>query len=139
MTTPTPGAEQSVADKEAWPYGRGSAESPAVTNVSLVIGRALGTVVVTVHGALDLAGCKPLEGVLTDLIEGQGNLAVAVDLGRATVEPEAVVVFVTAAHRARRHRARFILKEPPTHTREALESGGAAELVEILPRRASGR
>jgi anti-anti-sigma factor len=103
-----------------------------------VVGRGLGTVVVTVEGELDLAGCQLLESVLTDLIEGQGNLTVAVDLSKAIVEPEALMVFVDAAHQARRVGTKFVLKEPPTETHEALRSGGFDDLVEVLPRRALG-
>jgi len=108
-------------------------------NLSLVVGRGLGTVVVTVKGELDLAGCELLQGVLTDLIEGQGNLTVAVDLGRAMVEPEAVMVFIDAARQAHRRGTKFILKEPPTDTHQALQSGGFDELVEVLPRRGPRR
>ena len=79
-----------------------------------------------------------LEGLLTDLIDGQGNLAVAVDLGRATVEPAAQPVLIDAARRARRHCARFILKEPSDATREALRSVGLGYAVEVQPRRAAG-
>ena len=104
-------------------------------NLSVAIGRGQGSVVVTVEGELDLAGCRMLQGVLTDLIEGQGNLTVAVDLGNAIVEPVALVVFIEAARQARRLGTKFILKEPPTETHEALESEGFAEQIEMLPRR----
>ncbi|MGI8776293.1 MAG: STAS domain-containing protein [Acidimicrobiales bacterium] len=50
------------------------------TPFSMAIGRALGTVVVTAHGDLDDAGAANLERVLDDLIDGQGNLHVVVDL-----------------------------------------------------------
>lgn len=94
--------------------------------------------VVTVEGELNLAGCQLLENVLTDLIEGQGNLTVAVDLGKAIVEPDALMVFIDAARQARRLGTKFVLQEAPTDTHEALRSGGFADLVEVLPRRASG-
>lgn len=122
---------------DAWP-GRVCGAGPSLPNLSLVVGRALGTVVVTVDGELDLAGCELLQGVLTDLIEGQGNVAVAVDLGRASIEPEALMVFIEAARRARRRGTRFIVKEPPTDAHEMLQSGEFADLVEVHPRRSSG-
>ncbi len=62
---------------------------------TLVIGRALGTVVVTVRGELDAAAIARLERVLTDLIEGQGNLTVAVDLSRVLAARRAVEAFVS--------------------------------------------
>lgn len=101
---------------------------------SLLVGRTSGTVVVTVDGELNVAGCDALEGVLTDLIEGQGNLTVEVDLGAAIVEPEALLVFITAARRARRHGAKFILKEPPAHAHEALASADLDDILKIVPR-----
>ena len=114
---------------------RGGRGTPAV---SLVVGRALGTVVVTVDGALNLDSSELLARVLTDLIEGQGNLAVAVDLGKAIVDPEAVTVFAEAATRASKRGTRFILEKPPVETREALQAGGYGDLVEVLPRPEAG-
>lgn len=108
-------------------------------NLSVVVGRGLGTVVVTVEGEVTLASCQLLEGVLTDLIEGQGNLTVAVDLGKAIVEPEALMVFIQAARQARRRGTRFILREPPAEAHEALRSGAFEDPMEVVPRRASHR
>ncbi|MDQ6614497.1 MAG: hypothetical protein M3083_07070 [Actinomycetota bacterium] len=112
----------------------GAARLPA-GRLSVVVGRALGAVVVTVRGQLDLGGCELIESILTDLIEGQGNQTVAVDLGKAVVDPEAHRVFVAAARQAHHHGARFVLKEPPTETHNALQLGGSPDLMEILPRR----
>jgi hypothetical protein len=96
-------------------------------------------VVVTVHGEIEPLGCELLEGVLmTDLIDGQGNLLVAVDLAQAVVEPEAMAVFTAAAQRARRRGTKFALDEPPTGTRTALRSAGLADFVEVRTGRASG-
>lgn len=92
--------------------------------------------VVTVEGDLDRAGYPLLEGVLTDLIEGQGNLTVAVDLGKATVDPVAMVVFIEAARQARRLGTKLILRELPIETHDALEREGYGEQIEVLPRRA---
>jgi anti-anti-sigma regulatory factor len=111
---------------------------PDAPNLSLVVGRALGTVVVTVDGDLDLEGCGLLTRLLHDLIDGQGNLAVAVDLGRAEAEADAAPVLVDAARRARLHGTRFIVKEPPAATEQALEASGHGDLVEVLSRRAGG-
>lgn len=98
----------------------------------------MGTVVVTVDGALTLEGSQLLSRLLSDLIEGQGNLAVAVDLGRAIVDPEAVKVFVEAAKRASKQGTKFILEKPPMETCEALHAGGHGDLVEVLPRHEAG-
>jgi anti-anti-sigma factor len=69
----------------------------------IVIGRRLGTVVVTVHGELDVARAAQLGTILVDLIDGQGNLSLVVDLHDATTsDPDTLSVFVDAAERAQR-------------------------------------
>ncbi len=64
-------------------------------------------------------GSELLARVLTDLIEGQGNLAVAVDLGEAIVDP--------ASERG----SRYILEKPPIETHEALRARGYGDLVDV--------
>lgn len=130
-------ADQPRSVPEAWP-GASGGRGPLTPNLSLVVGRALGTVVVTVDGELNLESCQLLESLLSDLIEGQGNLAVAVDLTRATIEPEAVSLFVEAARRAGRHGTKLVLKALPADAHDALRSGGLSDLVEILPGRERG-
>jgi len=103
-----------------------------------VVGRALGTVVVTVDGALNLESSELLARVLSDLIEGQGNLAVAVDVGKAIVDVEVVTVFAEAAKRASERGAKFILEKPSIETHEALEARGYGDLVEVRPRPEAG-
>lgn len=125
---------RSVAD--AWP-GPAAGRGPFTPNLSLVVGRALGTVVVTIDGQLNLESSQLLESLLTDLIEGQGNLAVAVDLARATIEPEALSLFVEAARRAGLHGTKLVLKALPDDAHDALRSVGLSELVEVLPGRGS--
>jgi anti-anti-sigma regulatory factor len=93
-------------------------------SASLVVGRALGTVVVTVDGALDGAGSRRLGQLLIDLIDGQGNTAVAVDLGKATVGPAAVAVFLDAGRRADRHGTTFVLQAPAPEAHRTLRSVG---------------
>ena len=114
------------------------APGSGLDNSSVLVRRALGAVVVTVDGELDATGCNTLEEVLTDLIDGQGNVTVAVDLGSAILEPEALIVFITAARRARRHGGRFILKDPSAEAKAALKSAASADWGEVLPRQASG-
>lgn len=133
----SPNGRRSGSHEGVWPLSMGYAV-PGSANLSLVVGRGLGTVVVTVDGELDVPGCERLRGVLSDLIEGQGNRAVAVDLTKAIVEPNALDVFIEAAHQSRRQGTKFILNEPPTDTQEALHSAGFDNLIDILPRRPSG-
>ena len=117
-----------------------AATAPLVLgDLTVAVGRALGTVVVTVDGELDDPGSRLLDRLLIDLIEGQGNLTVAVDLGKATVATDAHAVLIAAARRARGRGAKFIVKEPPLDAHQALQSSGMGELLEIQPRRAFPR
>lgn len=118
--------------RQPLPMVGGAATTP---ELSLAVGRSSGTVLITLEGALNVEGSKLLAQLLSDLIEGQGNLAVAVDLEKATVEPAVVTVFVEAAQRARNRGTRFILENPPIDTHEALKAGGLADVIEIFPRR----
>jgi anti-anti-sigma regulatory factor len=128
MTLPTPQKPGRRPDRPA-------ATRPLVLgNLSLAVGRAMGTVVVTVKGTVGEEGRQLLEGVLTDLIEGQGNLKVAVDLGKATVDPAAVILLGAAAARARGRGGRFIVKGPPAEIQAALQASGLDRLMEVLPR-----
>lgn len=97
---------------------------------SIVVGRYLGTVVVTVHGELDLTRAGHLGNILADLIDGQGNLSIVVDLQDATAtDADSLSVFTEAAERARRRGTTMRLNEPPVPLYEALELRGLAEFV----------
>jgi anti-anti-sigma factor len=96
----------------------------------IVIGRALGTVVVTVHGDLDPPAAEQLGTVLADLIDGQGNMAVVVDLHDArAADARCLSVFTGAAERATRRRGSLTLSEPPEILYEALILAGLGALV----------
>lgn len=100
-----------------------SITGPETGNLSVVVSREVGAVVVTVEGRLDVAGCAVLEALLTDLIDGQGNITVVIDLGRTIIEQEALVVLDEAARRARGHGAKLSLRTPWPHTQEAQLAG----------------
>jgi len=78
----------------------------------VVVGRTLGIVTVTVIGELSLAGGGLLEDVFTDLIGGQGNLTVHVDLEGAIVKPEALLLLRDATRRYQRQGATLVLRAP---------------------------
>lgn len=97
------------------------------------IGRSSDAVVVTLHGGLDRSNVAPLERILRDLIDDQGNLQVVVDLrDLSAVDPAAIQVFLAASRWARRHRATFRLYRPPARVTEALMGPGLAEELEIV-------
>lgn len=82
-----------VGDTEAHRRARGPAGS-------LVVGRYMGTVIVTLHGELHLRASVYLAGVLRDLIDGQGNLAVVVDLADVDgIDRSGLDVLASAADR----------------------------------------
>lgn len=112
------------------PVVGGGTESVCSDHFSIAIGRALGTVVVTVHGDLDELGARHLGSVLADLIDGQGNLAVVVDL-QDTVASENgdLSVFATAAAHARRHGGVLSLSDPPDALYRALALVGLDRFV----------
>ena len=84
----------------------------------------------TTHGDLDVAGARPLGSVLADIIDGQGNLAVVVDLHDATaIDASGLTVFATAAALASRRGASLTLSNPPDVLHQALALQGLGGLV----------
>lgn len=105
----------------------------AAATRGIVIGRYRGTVVVTVRGDLDLARAAYLGPVLTDLIDGQGNLSLIVDLHDATAtDAEHLLVFRDAAEQARRRGGAMTISEPPPALHDALRQWGLHHLVRDL-------
>lgn len=96
----------------------------------MVVGRYQATVVVTVHGELDRTRAAQLGHVLADLIDGQGNLSLVVDLHDATAaDTKALSVFADAAERARAHGGAIRLSRPPPLLHRALRDAGLGQLV----------
>lgn len=109
-------------------HGPERRETP--TEFSIVIGRFLGTVVVTVKGTLDTLAATRLAATLHDLIEGQGNLAIAVDLkGLCHLAPSGLQVLSTAASGLERRGGCFSLSEPPDPLLRALDVAGLTRLI----------
>jgi anti-anti-sigma factor len=99
----------------------------------IVIGRYQATVVVTVHGELDHPRAAHLGHVLADLIDGQGNLSLLVDLHDANAaDARHLAVFAVAAERVLRHGGSIALSKSPDALREALRQNGLGHLVEAV-------
>lgn len=80
---------------------------------SFAIARQPRGVVVTVRGHLGLADATRLGAVLADLIDGQGNATVGVDLGGLTgLDPAGLGVFAVAAKLAEHHGGELTLTPP---------------------------
>ncbi len=100
---------------------------PTPGDYSFHIARELGAVVVTVRGYLDLARSIRLGVVLGDLIDGQGNLTVGVDLRDvASFDPAGLGVFAVAAKLAGHHGGELTLTPSSGHSSRPLEATGAA-------------
>jgi anti-anti-sigma factor len=107
--------------------------APARPRSGIVIGRYQATVVVTVHGELDRARAAHLGLILADLIDGQGNLSLLVDLHHATAaDASPVSVFADADERARRRGGSIALSKPPALLLDALHRRGLGHLVDAV-------
>jgi len=100
------------------------------------VGRALGAVVVTVQGDLTAANSSALGDNLRDLIEGQGNMFLVVDLRSATVADVRSVDVLVAARRSLEDRGgRFLLSGPQPEATPILDAAGLVDIVEVHPQR----
>lgn len=101
---------------------------------SFRISRDSGAVVVTVQGKLDLAGSTRLGAVIADLVDGQGNLCVAVNLRDVVPRDRATPgVFTAAAKLARQRGGELRVVPPPDgRTAPALASAGGGHAHEHL-------
>jgi anti-anti-sigma factor len=122
-------------DLPAEAHGPGS-EAPGTTGTSfsIVIGRCGGTVVVTLEGALDTLAAPLLANSLEDLIDAQGNLAVAVNLrGLDHVAPSGLRVLSGAASNLERRGGSLSLREPTGAVLRALDVAGLTRLIGHTP------
>lgn len=105
-------------------------EEVRTVGMSLVISRALGTVVVTLRGKLDGSGSAYLAAILDDLIDGQGNLAVVIDLNSVgSIDCASVEALAVAAHELAKHRGQLSLARPAPSVWEVLSATGLAGLI----------
>lgn len=91
----------------------------------VAIGRTQGTVVVTLEGVLDGSGTAWLKGVLADLIEGQGNKSVAVNLaGVWEIHPTVLRLFAAISAQATIRGGHFAVRDPSAIVAERLAQSG---------------
>jgi anti-sigma B factor antagonist len=96
----------------------------------------MGVVVVTAHGPLDAANGAVLKSVLADLIEGQGNMNVVVDLHDVGwVDPSSLGVLVASAASAARRGGGLTLADPCETVAAELEASGLGPAVTVTHRR----
>ena len=107
---------------------------PDGSGFSLVFSRALGRVVVHVHGMLDSNAAPTLENGLADIIDGQGNRQVVLDLRRMTgVDAAGLSVMADALRRMDDYGGELLLSGPTTSVGEQLRAAGLEETSGITP------
>jgi anti-anti-sigma factor len=110
----------------------GAADRAGTPRGGLDIGirRSRGTVVVRLEGVVDTRTAKRLAAALTDLIAGQGNLAIAVDLGSIRrIATCGLQVLADAAADVERRGGRMSLCEAHEGVLDALRLAGLGRLT----------
>ena len=91
----------------------------------VTVGRALGRVVVTLHGELDTVAAPVLQSSLTDLIEEQGNLDVIIDLAKLEfIDSQGLSVLVAGDRMAKERGGCLTLSAPPSRVYKVFEITG---------------
>lgn len=108
--------------------------TPPDCEFSLVFSRTHGTVVVYVVGALDAASARQLDDRLVDIIDGQGNLRLVVDLADTrSIDRAGLAVLVDALQRMRRTSGELLLSGPTGEVAQALNAAGLDKVFVITP------
>ena len=101
---------------------------------SLVFGRALGKVIVSIHGPVDARTAPELRHRLADLIDGQGNRQLVLELSATTqVDPSGLSVFVDAHKRMQRIAGELVFSSPPANVADAFRSSGLDKIFTVTP------
>jgi anti-sigma B factor antagonist len=104
------------------------------TGFSLMFSRALGNVIVHIHGALDATTAPELKDRLVDLIDGQGNRQLVLDLRRTTkIDSNGFSVLVDALHRQRKRGGVLVVSGPTSDVAEAFVAAGLEKIFVITP------
>lgn len=106
---------------------------PPASWAPIGIGRSDGTVVVTLAGCLDASGSGWVEHLLGDLVDGQGNLFVAIDLRRVErADPSVLALLVVFSVRAAGHGGHLVLREPSATVLEGLDRAAPDDSLDML-------
>jgi anti-sigma B factor antagonist len=103
-------------------------------NFSLAFSRARGKVVVDIYGALDAETAPELKDRLVDVIDGQGNRQLVLDLARTThIDSSGISVLVDALKRMQRTGGELVLSGPTSQVSRALALAGLDKVFVITP------
>lgn len=107
---------------------------PNHSEFSLAFSRALGKVVVHIHGALDAGSAPALRDRLVDVIDGQGNRQVVLDLcGMTHVDMDGMLVLVNALKRMDEYDGELLLSGPTPSVAQTFRAAGLDEMFAITP------
>ena len=108
--------------------------TPDGLDFSLAFSRALGKVVVHIDGPLDGRTAHELKHRLVDVIDGQGNRQLVLDLtGTTLLDAFGVSVLVDALKRMQRKGGELILSGPTGRVARALEAAHLDKIFRITP------
>ena len=101
---------------------------------SLGFSRALGNVIVHIHGALDADNACELKDRLVDVIDGQGNRRLVVDLRETTfIDSTGFSVLVDALKRVQKYGGELVLSAPTSDVAAAFAAAGLDKVFDITP------
>ena len=90
------------------------------------------SVTVAVSGEVDGSSSAVLRGLLLDIVDGQGNLSVALDLSEMTFIDSAGLSLLLEMHgRAVERGGTFVLRNPRPSTARCLEIAGMSGILTI--------
>jgi len=99
---------------------------------SLVFGRSLGRVVIEIGGSLDATTSGQLKHRLADLIEGQGNRQLVIDLRETTlVDSRGLAVMVDARKRIQRNAGSMVLSGASPDVIRVFEAADLANVFNL--------
>jgi len=101
---------------------------------TVIFSRAFGQVVAHVHGALDVRSAPALKDRLVDIIDGQGNRQIVLDLrGMTSVDVAGLLVLADALQRMDAYGGQLLLSGPTPAVEEQLRAVGLEKTFGITP------
>lgn len=96
--------------------------------------RSLGKVIVHDLGSVECGHGRRLRDRLADVIDGQGNRHLVVDLkGLTSIDAAGIPVLVVVVKRMQRHGGEFVLSAPTIDVSHALDAAGLDSVYVVTP------
>lgn len=101
---------------------------------SLTFSRTLGCIVAHIHGPLDINNARQLDDRLADVIDGQGNRQLVLDLaGMTHVDSAGVRVLVSTLRKLQRSGGSLVLSGATSEVALTLETAGLDKVFVMTP------